>query len=122
MSNKINKIVTVVAIFIASLPLTSRTVYAQDPQISQYLSIVQQNLQLTDSNIDSICDLSAAFGKLDNETSCNGVKASACDTTLIYFVSLQDLIIRGSLSSQNSIYIQTREQIQAIRSKSGCLG
>lgn len=120
MRKQITKIALIATTFVGSLTLASSNAYAQNPQVQVYLNTIQQNLALTESNLDSICDLSRAFGKLDNGISCIGAKGNACTMTIVYFAALQDLINQGSLSRQDSM--ETREQIMKLRDKAKCAG
>jgi hypothetical protein len=99
MYRKSTRIALLTATFTGSLILASNVAYAQDPRVVIYLQSVRQNLDLTISNAESLCQLPD-----DSGITCNGAKASVCQTALISLASLQDLINQGALSTESGTY------------------
>jgi hypothetical protein len=98
---------------IGLLTFVASAVRAEDPRIEDYLYTVEQDLDLTINTLQSSCSLGDAF-------TCSQFKFSACTTTLIHRTQLQDLVIRGLLSPQNSTFARVAEKIVGIRQFSEC--
>ncbi|WP_193198001.1 hypothetical protein [Nostoc sp. MG11] len=122
MRKKFTEIALIATTFVGSLTLASSNAYAQNPQVQIYLNTIEQDLALTESNTDSICDLSRAFEKLDNGISCIGARGNACTITIVYLAALQDLINQRLLLRQDNAYTRIHKQIMGVRSKYGCAG
>lgn len=104
----------IAAASIGLLTFAPSAVRAEDPRVETYLYTVEQDLNLTINTLQSSCSLG------DNFT-CSQLKFSACTTTLLHRTQLQDLIIRGLLSPQNSTFARVAEKIVGIRQFSECV-
>jgi hypothetical protein len=93
---------------------------AQDPRVEQYLIGIRQNLAITDSGIDSSCEISRIFPS-DNGITCLGAKSSACTTTSVLRASLIDLWNQGAVSSDNDLFAVTWNELEIVRRKAECL-
>ena len=87
------------ATFTSAVIFTSNAVQAQDPQVVVYLQNIKQNLDLSISKADSLCQLPDPGG-----ITCNGERSSVCQIAIVYLASLQDLINQGVLSPSSDTY------------------
>jgi hypothetical protein len=111
---------TIATTVIGSLTLVSGNAQAQDPRVEQYLIGIRQNLAITDSGIDSSCEISRIFPS-DNGITCLGAKSSACTTTLVLKASLIDLLNQDADLSEDDLFVATWNQLEGVRRKAECL-
>lgn len=85
-----------------------------DVQMEVFLSGLEQNLDLSISNMESAINLG-------NDQLARGLVPVNCTTTLVYQAQLQELVINGRLSSNNSTLVRIGKQITRLRSLSQCV-
>lgn len=103
----------IVTTSIGLLPLLSSTAKAEHPAVEAQLFNILQNLNLAEGTLRNVCSLR-------DPISCNGVRASNCEITLVYHVHLQDLLTRRLLSPRNRMLAEVLYNIRRLRWRSGC--